>query len=608
MSRCVIPTLLLISLIFAACNSGPHIPTNVTKEEGPSYDLALHSKKIEKQLSSLALDSQNQYFEYLDTLNSFYKDKGYSPLWTAIYTEDSTLATWLNFMNIDVFEEGLLPSWYDLDTLLSQIETSKSLDSWDYARIANIDIRVSCIMLALHADHVLGRSTGKRSLGRTYRLPVKERRLNWLAILDHHHYQDVFKRSAIRHPNYLEYKRLLKSMCSSWGHTHKDWEPIPFAGVKKFSPKDTMSLLPQIANRLLKLGFADSAALRIADSSYYNLAFVPFVKRFQDSLSLTPDGVIGRKTMEMLNSTPSFWYAEIAANMERLRWFIPDSTQKKVVVNLADYTLELDYVDSSKNMVVCVGKARSHNYDDQYKKYVNGEEGAFKPKHHETPQLYSNFSYLVINPTWTVPRSIIRREMWYRMKRDPTYLTRNRFEVYKGRTKINSRSIDWSKINPYRMPYRIVQKNGSRNALGRVKYIFPNPYSIYLHDTPLKSKFRLTERAVSHGCVRLGEPHLVAEFLLQDHPKVSYDDYRIKLGMQPLTKERLDEYDPEDTTALVQPIDSTEVVYIKKRIPVYFDYKTVYFKANQAFLRYDVYGSNKRLLTHLEKATARRWW
>jgi murein L,D-transpeptidase YcbB/YkuD len=608
MRRCVFLSLILIPLFYCACNSGPHIPTETNKEEGPSYDLEMHQKSITIQLEKQLQDSQGRYFQYLDTLKSFYKERSNNPIWTAIYTEDSVLNEWLSFIQKDVFEEGLLPQWYALDSMILEIQELSTIDSWDYQKMATLDVKLSLTMLALHADHVIGRSTGQRSFGRTYRLPKRASKLDWLAILDPVDYKKVFLKSGIQHPHYLSYKKLLKSLQKAWEKEEYNWEPIPFGKLKKLSPKDTIEIMPQIAKRLVQLGFADKKALQVADSWSYNKGFVPFVKAFQDSLSLTPDGVIGRKTMEMLNTTPSFWYAEIAANMERLRWFIPDSTQKKIMVNLADFTLELDYVDSSKNMVVCIGKARSHLYDDQYQKYLNEEEGAFKPKHHETPQIYSNFSYLVINPTWTVPKSIIRREMWYRMKRDPTYLRRNRFEVYKGKTKMNADSINWSKINPYRNPYRIVQKKGARNALGKVKYIFPNPYSIYLHDTPLKSKFKLTARAVSHGCVRLGEPDLVAEFLLQDHPKVSYDDYRIKLGMLPLDEERLEEYDPEDSTALVQPIDSTEIVYIKKRIPVYFDYKTVFFKSNQAFLRYDVYGSNRRLLAHLATAPARRWW
>ena len=94
-----------------------------------------------------------------------------------------------------------------------------------------------------------------------------------------------------------------------------------------------------------------------------------------------------------------------------------------------------------------------------------------------------------------------------------------------------------------------MQVEGESNALGRVKYIFPNPYSIYLHDTPLKSKFKVKQRAVSHGCVRLAEPFEMARFLLEDNRKVNYDDFRIKMGMEPLDSIRLLEYDPLDTLA-----------------------------------------------------------
>ena len=122
--------------------------------------------------------------------------------------------------------------------------------------------------------------------------------------------------------------------------------------------------------------------------------------------------------------------------------------------------------------------------------------------------------YTEFNPTWTVPQSIARSEFLPKLRRDPGYLSRNDYVLYGNSGPINPHTVAWSSVPSSRFPYRIVQQPGDKNALGRVKFMFPNKFSVYLHDTPSRNLFSRTGRAFSHGCIRVDKPLEFAEVLL----------------------------------------------------------------------------------------------
>jgi len=135
--------------------------------------------------------------------------------------------------------------------------------------------------------------------------------------------------------------------------------------------------------------------------------------------------------------------------------------------------------------------------------------------YHQAPVFRDEMKYLVFNPTWTVPYSIATKEMLPRIKNDPTYFDTRDFDIKdRSGALVDPKSIDWSQLSRRKFPYTFVQRPGPRNALGRVKFIFPNQHSVYLHDTPSKSLFGRAERAFSHGCVRVENPFDLAEVLL----------------------------------------------------------------------------------------------
>ena len=185
-------------------------------------------------------------------------------------------------------------------------------------------------------------------------------------------------------------------------------------------------------------------------------------------------------------------------NLERLRWILGNPEKRSIDVNIANF--QLDVIENGKSvlsMKVVVGKP-----------YLR------------TPVFTAKLSYLVINPSWNVPDSIARKEILEKIRKDPHYLTKENIEVLKGwgprEEEINPQTIDWSKIRPGTLPYRFRQRPGPLNALGRIKFMLPNKFDVYLHDTPARSLFSQDVRTFSHGCTRIEKPVELAEYLLRD--------------------------------------------------------------------------------------------
>ncbi|MDC1395812.1 L,D-transpeptidase family protein, partial [Bacteroidia bacterium] len=303
-----------------------------------------------------------------------------------------------------------------------------------------------------------------------------------------------------------------------------------------------------------------------------------------------------------INATPVDKIDQVKANLERQRWFKKPEGGPFIYINLPVYEADLHWPDSIKSMRICIGKNLPDNYDEMVRIYTDSGWLYKLPKNMETPQIASKITYAVVNPTWTVPYSIIKREMWPRLVRDPTYLSAKGFKVFRGKTEVNGDTINWRRVNKNSIPYRIVESPGPRNSLGTVKYMFNNPFSIYLHDTPNKSAFRRTQRAVSHGCVRLEKPILFGEFLMQNSTRYNADDFRIMMGYAPKDKQRLKKYDPQDSTATVKKLVGTSKIPLNKAMPLFLDYRTIYYDENwKLHFCYDIYDQNKLILERMDR-------
>ena len=266
--------------------------------------------------------------------------------------------------------------------------------------------------------------------------------------------------------------------------------------------------------------------------------------------------------------------------MERLRWKNKPAENEYVYVNIPDF--HLDVIDSGKsilNMKVCVGEGRNKKYLNSLENY-NDTCKIDNPYAHETPLLSSVIHSVQVNPIWNIPQSIATKEIIVQAAKDPYYLSNKNINVYKDDKLIEDpETINWSKVTKDNSDYEFKQQPGADNSLGKIKFLFENRSSVYLHDTPAKEAFHYTMRAVSHGCVRLEKPLDLAHTLFTDTIKYKL----IAKDMQE------DEPTPED-------------ISLRPRIPVYITYITCWSdKDGQLQFRGDVYGLDIVLYDHLKK-------
>ncbi|HTO55301.1 MAG TPA: L,D-transpeptidase family protein [Myxococcota bacterium] len=271
------------------------------------------------------------------------------------------------------------------------------------------------------------------------------------------------------------------------------WAALPAGPALKPGVGDAR--VPALRARLVAGGDLEPGASSEGDA--FDPALADAVRAFQARHGLTPDGVLGAGTLAELNVPVSERLSQLRVNLERARWLLHDLPPAFVLVNVAGFQVYLVRDDA----IVWRGRAQ-----------------VGKP-YRATPIFRSDLSYLVLNPTWTVPPGIFAADILPAQRRDRGTLARKGLEVvdYDGRP-VPADSIDWSTVTPRNFRYLLRQKPGPTNALGRVKFMFPNSHSVYLHDTPSRNLFDRDDRAFSSGCIRVENPLELAALLLDEKP------------------------------------------------------------------------------------------
>jgi murein L,D-transpeptidase YcbB/YkuD len=267
------------------------------------------------------------------------------------------------------------------------------------------------------------------------------------------------------------------------------WPEVPDGPALK--PGVTDARLPLLRERLIITGdLAPTAPM----PAFYDDSLVAGVQRFQARHALDADGVVGARTLAALNVTVSARIDQLRLSLERARWVLEDTAGEVVVVNVAGYE-----VFAARNGVPFWRR-----------RAVVGRQTR------ETPIFNASITSLDLNPTWTVPPTILREDILPKLGRDPGYLRREHIRVLdrNGRP-VNAAAINWQALGN-RPPYILRQDPGPHNALGRIKFVLPNSHSIYLHDTPSRDLFEKAERNFSSGCIRVEDPLSLAEILLAD--------------------------------------------------------------------------------------------
>jgi L,D-transpeptidase YcbB len=331
------------------------------------------------------------------------------------------------------------------------------------------------------------------------------------------------------------------------------WSAVPLGDPIR--PGTTDPRVPAIRARLsLTEGGSQVTA---AETQVYNNALVEAVKRFQASQGLDVDGVIGSTTIVAMNVPVQERINSIILAMERLRWMPEDLGQQYLIVNIAGFELRrINAGEVEERMAVVVGKP-----------------------YHRTPVFSDRIRFLEFNPYWNVPPDIAIKEELPALRSNAASRAAQGFEAVRGDQVVDVRSVDWAGVGAGRFPYQLRQRPGTNNALGRVKFMFPNPHNVYLHDSPAHSLFGRSVRAFSHGCIRLSRPLELAEQVLRVG------------GVKGWTKERIDD---------VVASTKTTVVNLREPLPVHITYLTAWVDDGVANFRQDIYGHDAKLLAALE--------
>ena len=353
-------------------------------------------------------------------------------------------------------------------------------------------------------------------------------------------------------PDYSVYLRLKSALAVYRQIQSKGgWETIPPGAVLKKGDRD-----PRIALLRQRLASTDGVSAINDDPEFFDEPLERAVKRFQTREEIDPDGVVGRPTLLELNHPVEWRIDQIRANLERMRWFLYDLPEQFVVVDIAGYIISY----YSRNQLSWQARTQVGDPFTQ------------------TPCFKAEIQYMVLNPSWTVPPGIAKREYLPALRENPAYLNQTDLKIINSKGKfIDPGSIRWQRYLNRPFPYKFYQKPGPTNPLGRIKFICPNPFYIYLHDTPETENFSETWRAFSAGCIRVENPFEFAALLLDNQTKWSSENIQ-------------------------RAVDSgkTRTIFLPRRIPVMFLYVTVLAEPNgMVHFRDDVYGRDDAVINGL---------
>ena len=483
----------------------------------------------------LAIDSTYLSKKNDSILVAFYQSNENRTFWLAFNCRESLLSVLKN-----VEEEGLNPKDFDLKKI-GKLE--KSIPNLSDKELIDYDVLLTK-NLKKYVEKVAKGSLNPKELYKDWDL--KENKIDIQQLLLNFQRKDSFDYAVNEvKPNHIMYQKLK--------HSLKLINQFPDENFKKLEIKDkiilndTNDVLIEVKKRLAywyDMKKPDSLT-NIYDETTFNA-----LKNFQSRHGLAPDGVIGKGTIASLNFTKQKRKEQIIANMERWRWYPREFEKEYLIINIPDYSLQVvKKKDTVKTHRIIVGKASR-----------------------STPILSSKLSYVVFNPTWTVPPTILKEDVIPAATKNRGYFASKNITIYSGSTIVSP--YDW---NPAKgRSYRYVQAPGSTNSLGLVKIMFPNRFSVYLHDTNTRGYFERENRSLSSGCVRVQNPFELTEYLLSD--SINWN------------KEKIDEVLAESKT---KNVNFTKPIYL------HLLYWTAWSDKNLLIFRDDIYGLDAELYKKL---------
>jgi murein L,D-transpeptidase YcbB/YkuD len=476
----------------------------------------------------------------LALLTQFYIEREMAPVWVDNEAPTERAQKLLHVLETSTYD-GLNPQDYDIRTI------RELMDARSGAELAELDLRLSLSLMQFLSDLGSGRTEPTALDPDLFVYP-----------------QDIDKNNAIRaaakaedigvfvggyRPRQIDYWRLkgvlatYRSMARTGGWPAVDQGPTLKEGER--SPR-----VAQLRARLIRGGDLARPAIGSApvDRDLFDETLVQAVKAFQERHGLEQDGHVGPNTLRALNVPIEERIEQLVLNLERRRWMADRLPSRYIHVNLADFHLQL--IDRGKvafDTPVVIGS--------QYNK---------------TPVFSADMTYLVVNPYWTVPKSIARRVILPKVKEDPGYLRQNGFDVFenwrRNASVLDTDEVDWTNIQPADLGYKLRQRPGPKNALGQLKFMLPNEFDIYLHDTPDRTHFSENQRSFSNGCVRVADPEGLAHAILQGQSGWTRDQIEEAVASGERTQINLDEALPVQISYLTAWVDDQNRVHFRNDV------------------------------------------
>lgn len=497
------------------------------------------------------------------TVARYYESQQFRPQW-----RDPARVSQLVDALLDLVNDGLDPADYHVDALdryRAELRRVKALPTDEQAGLEVL--ATDALMLGLY--HLYLGKVDPEKLSSQWNFssrPVDEER-GFAALtqaLESGQVRETFQRARPQHVWYQRGRERLKeyrALAAAGG-----WPTLPEGPTLKPGMTD-----PRVATMRARLRVTKDyvpgpvAPEAPPQDDFYDAELEAAVKRFQERHGLTADAAVGPATRAAMNVSVADRIDQMRVNLERGRWVLHEIKGDLVVVDVAGFEVAYFHDDEPVwTSRVIVGRP-----------------------YRETPIFKSLITYVVFNPTWTIPPTILVKDKLPVIKRDPGYLKRNNIRVIDSRGReVDPYSVNWSQYGPGRLPpYQLRQDPGEDNALGLVKIMFPNPHMVYLHDTPTKSLFDKDERTFSSGCIRVEKAFELAELVLNDPSRWN-----------------------QRTMAEVVATKRMQTVNLAKPVPVLILYWTAQPRPDgQVIFRNDVYGRDPPTLAALNAPfTARR--
>lgn len=502
-----------------------------------------------------AITTNNSYFDkkVRSKSNEFYIRNNFQTKWLG---KDAPSSLYYAFIDIirNSGRYGLHPEDYPISSIDERVQSGYPNQLNSEMEIYDLDTQLTDAFFLFTTHLIEGRI---KSTNNETKIWIRETRKDddIAILLETNDSKTLIEKIGKLHPAREQYTKLVAALelYRALENVAGDDFPVIYASGK-ISPNDVHEMIP-LVRRKLELTDWKFDSLMI-DSARYDERLVSSVKWFQLRHGLEPDGIIGECTLKFLNQSFKEKREVIELNLERMRWLPETYGDNYIIVNVPEYRL--------------------HVYENQKEglemKVIVGSEAK------ATPIFIDTLQYIVFSPTWSVPNSIIRDEIIPRLQKDSTYYSGKNYTFYKNGMEFNPALASWDNQSDKSYNYAVLQQPGKNNSMGLLKFIMPNKMSIYLHDTPNHNLFNRTNRALSHGCVRLDDPDKLAEYLLKDQSGWSMASINKAMNSR-----------------------QSRTVFLKTPCPVQVEYCTAWVDDNGLVnFREDIYGYDKKQLEQLK--------